>query len=276
MDRTQDPAQLRRLVTVTDWPTDLDPDALALGLLENFRSPDPVLRDELSYALLARLVEERALRPETIRTLLRRAVDEAHLFFGIGRNEDPSVFGRSFSVLVVPLVWETPEARRALRSTDVEAARAAVLRYTYDEQDRRGYVPGHGWAHSAAHTADALAALGLDPMCGEVGPVLDALCHLATLPCPLAFREDDRIAWAVFQLVKSRRVSVDDMETWLNAFQPSSHPTDVAAAVLADANAAHTLRSLYFRLLEADPRHPLLDPALRAVRRLDPFAAPEA
>jgi len=138
MDRTQDPAQLRRLVTATDWPTDLDPDALALGLLENFRSPDPVLRDELSYALLARLVEERALRPETIRTLLRRAVDEAHLFFGIGRNEDPSVFGRSFSVLVVPLVWETPEARRALRSTGVEAARAAVLRYTYDEQDRRG------------------------------------------------------------------------------------------------------------------------------------------
>lgn len=276
MDPAQDPAWLRRLLAATGWPADVDPDALALALLENFRSPDPVLRDELSYTLLARLVEERRLDPETIRSLVRRAVDDAHLFLGIGRQEDPSVFGRSFSVLVVPLVWETPEARRALRPNDVEAAHGAVLRYSYEEQDRRGYVPGHGWAHSAAHTADALAALGADPLCGEPGPVLDALRHLATLPCPLAFREDDRIAWALCQLVKSRRVGADEMETWLDSFQASCSSTDVAQAVLADANAAHVLRSLYFRLLEADFRHPLLDPTLRAVRRLDPFAAPPA
>jgi hypothetical protein len=276
VDRVRDMAWLRGLMGSRRWPAEVDRDALALALLDNFPSPDPVLRDELSYTLLATLVESGQLQSDTVRTLIRRAVDDAHLFHGIGNREDPSVFGRAFSVLVVPLVLDVPNARRALHPEDIAAARSAVLRYTYEERDRRGYVPGQGWAHTAAHTADALGALGLDPGVDDTGPILDALRHLATLPDPLAFGEDDRIAWAAFQLVRSGRVTDGACRVWLKEFQPVPHGEDVAAAVLADANAAHVLRSFYFRLLSDNPRHPALGAALQAVRRFDPFAGPKA
>ena len=266
---------LRHLVDTPHWPPELDVDALGVALLENLKSPEAVLRDELSYTLLARAVESGRLSKDAVRALLRTALDDHHLFRGVGAQGDVTVFGRTFSVLVVPLVLEDPVARTALTPSDVHAAHDAVVRYAYTEQDRRGYVEGHGWAHSPAHTADALGALGLDPAVESPEPVLRALHHLATLAHPLAFLEDDRIAWAVTRLVQAGRIPDALFRQWLDRFQRAAEEVDVRVATLSGSNAEHVLRSLYFRLLELDRQHPWLEPVQQAARRFDLFYRPE-
>jgi hypothetical protein len=271
----QDAAWLQRLAATREWTADLDVDALVFGLLENFGSTDPVFRDDLSYSLMARAVESGRLSPAAVRTLIRTAVDDDHLFYGIGPPTSPTVFQRTFSVLVVPLVLEDRAARDALSQDDVRAVQDAVIRYTYAEQDRRGYVDGQGWAHSAAHTADALGALGLDPAATDLEPVLLALHHLATLPDPLTFLEDDRIAWAVCGLVTAGRVIPGMLQGWLDRFQRPAEDVDTRVGTISGSNAEHVLRSLYFRLLQVDRAHAWLEPVFDAAVRFDLFYQPD-
>lgn len=271
-----DPEWLSELQQREEWPSDLDGDRLGFRLLENFRSPDPKLRDGLSYGLLARLVEDNRLSPSGVRTLLYKALDDDHLFLHIGSQEDDSVFLRSFSVLVIPLVLETPASRKALAPEDVAYAKTAVLRYAREEQDWRGYVTGKGWAHAVAHTADALGSLGCDAAVNRDGrrEILDGLHHLAMLPYPLGFLEDDRLAYAVFQMLQSGRLKEPEFFQWLESFhrvEDRVEGPDDGAQTLSGANAMHVLRSLYVRLLHQDTAHPWLGPVLRAADRFDVF-----
>lgn len=262
---------LRALLWEEFLPGDLDVDGAVLGLLENLGSPDPVLRDELSYSLLCRLLESGRVSPATVRLLLGRSIDDGHLFWRVGEAGTPTVFRRSFSVLMVPLVLEVPSARQALTDGLVHDAEVAVIRYAYMEQDRRGFVESQGWAHSAAHTADALGALGLDPAVDDVPRVLAALRHLATLSHPLSFLEDDRIAWAVKEVMRGGRVAPDTFQRWLDGFRRPAEEVDVGSGTIAGANAEHVLRSLYFRLRLWEGGASWLEPVFEAALRFDLF-----
>ncbi len=264
-------AELEQLANRVGWPPS-HAWPLAEALLENFGSTDPQLRDTLSYILMDRLIEEGLLTRGERVALLKAALDDCHLFARIGESGTDSVFRRSFSVLVVPMVLGSDLGTRELPEDLVVWALDRVLAYARAERDWRGYVPDKGWAHAVAHTADALEIAGRHPKTPttRMSDVLSVIHHLATVPYPLGYREDDRLAFAAYQLMQSGRLSADAIQAWLDSFQLLIGPDD-QAETLGDANAEHFLRSLYFRFRAKDREHAWLDPIHAALDRFDIF-----
>ena len=263
--------ELEQLASNIGWPPS-NAGPLAEELLENFASPDPRLRDTLSFTIMDRLIEEGLLTLAERAALLKAAMDDRHLFAGIGERCTDSVFRRSFSVLVAPMVLGSDLGADELPEDLVTGALDRILAYARAEQDWRGYVAGKGWAHAVAHTADALWIAGLHPKtpASRQSDVLSMLHYLATVPYPLGYQEDDRLAFSAYQIIQSRRLPAETIQGWLDRFQRLTGPDD-QAETLGGANAEHFLRSLYFRFRAKDPAHAWLDPIQAALDRFDIF-----
>jgi hypothetical protein len=263
--------ELERLASGEGWPPS-NAVPLSEALLENFASPDSRIRDTLSFTLMDRLIEEGLLTLRERVALLQAALDDRHLFAGIGESGTDRVFRRSFSVLLVPLVLGSDLSAGELPEDLVVWALDRVLAYARAERDWRGYVPGKGWAHAVEHTADALGIAGRHPKTpySRLPDLLSAIHYLATIPYPLGYREDDRLAFAAYQIIQSGRLGADVVRAWLDRFQLPTGSDD-QAATLGGANAEHVLRSLYFRFRAKDREHAWLEPIQTALDRLDIF-----
>ncbi|PSR33204.1 MAG: hypothetical protein C7B44_14830, partial [Sulfobacillus thermosulfidooxidans] len=129
--------ELEQLASGAAWPP-TRAWRLVETLLENFFSPDPRLRDTLSFTLMDRLIEEGLLTMGERVSLLKTALDNRHLFAGIGETGTDSVFGRSFSVLVVPMVLGSDLRDAELPEDIVIWTLDRVLTYAAAERDWRG------------------------------------------------------------------------------------------------------------------------------------------
>ncbi len=247
-------------------------DQLALALLDNYSSTDPALRDSLSYTLLERLMSEERVSANTVIEVAHKSIDAEHLFWRIGEKETDSVFMRAFSILTVPIVLQYYEKHPPIPEPLWDSLLEATLRYATLEDDWRGYVLHKGWAHAAAHLADALGSLGSkDCLDGRtVKAVLTALHDVATVPVALGHTEDDRLAYGAFTLIESQRLSAESVMAWLDSF-PWIPAGNVGMETIRGANANHFLRSLYFRYLYHDPKSPHLALIAAAARRFDIF-----
>ena len=264
-------AELEQLAEGIGWPPS-NAWSLAEALLENFASPDLRLRDMLSFTLMDRLIEQGLLTLGERLALLQAALDDRHLFAGIGESGTDSVFRRSFSVLMVPMVLG-PDLRAGEVPEDLVIwALDQLMAYTRSERDWRGYVADKGWAHAVAHTADALWIGGRHPRTPvtRVPDVLFAIHDLATLTYPLGYLEDDRLAFAAYQIIQPGRLRTDAIQAWLDSFQRPTGADD-QVQTLGAANAEHFLRSLYFRFRAKDREHAWLDPIQAALDRFDLF-----
>ncbi len=134
----------------------------------------------------------------------------------------------------------------------------ALCRYLPLEQDLRGYVPGPGWAHVVAHSADALDELAL---CAELGAddlreILAAILGSMSRPqAPFVQREDERMATAFVSLFGRGLVPTEELVSRLDEtirkvrehfyakpFDPQDHSL---------WNLRNFLRALFFHLKHA-------------------------
>lgn len=137
-------------------PEGIDGFEFVKALLPNFYSTDAQLRDQLTYSIIAStIVTHNRLNNKELETLLHICMDEDHLFYRIGESGSDSVFMRSFAVLVVAAVLKVDNEFPALPLSVIHKVKVSLIRYAKEERDRRGYVEGKGWAHSAAHVAIA-------------------------------------------------------------------------------------------------------------------------
>ncbi|WP_306953373.1 DUF2785 domain-containing protein [Alicyclobacillus tolerans] len=230
-------------------PIGTDPLAFCLALVENFRSTDARLRDRLSYSLLARLLTEyHVLSVLDRQTLLKVALDDQHLFYRIGESGTDSVFIRAFSILVVPLILNPDIEHQQLSADLVHDTIRSVLSYAREERDRRGYIDGKGWAHTIAHTADALDSCAQHPFATESErmDVLHRVADLATVANPIYFQEDDRLAFTASRIIEKGWVTANALEDWMGRFIKPEGPEPDDTIRLT--NLEHFLRSLYFLL----------------------------
>lgn len=97
---------------------------------------------------------------------------------------------------------------------------SVVLDYARRERDHRGFVDDKGWAHAVAHTADALDSCAQHPVTNleERIAILNVIAELATLSEPLAYSEDDRLAFPVHRVIQGNQVAYDDLHTWISQF----------------------------------------------------------
>ena len=192
-------------------------------MMKYIGSTDSELRDGLISAAFYYWILERVLfTPEQMRHLLQSALDDEHLFYHIGENGTDSVFTRTFSMLMLPLLLIVHRDKQAyLSREEVMGVKTAVLHYLQQEQDLRGYVAGPGWAHAIAHASDALddivqaTELGAADLQEILEGIRGAMCRPER---PFTHEEDERMVTAVVAAYKRNLLPDSAWESWIRSF----------------------------------------------------------
>lgn len=237
-------------------PEDIEPFAFLKALLPNLGSTDEELRDILNYPIMAHFIldeqDRYQLTGAQLEELLLLSIDKDHLFYGIGEAGTDSVFMRSFSSLMIPLLFIADARRPCISEKVARRVLQAVLTYARRERDWRGYVKGKGWAHSVAHLSDALDDCSKNRYmtATDCEAILETLTYLAQLPEPLCYEEDDRLAFTAYGIITRQAVDLAYVKKWIASLviARAENPL-VEQGVLAwnrAANAKNFLRGLYF------------------------------
>jgi hypothetical protein len=238
-------------------PRDAPLSDLTAELTEMLGNPDPRLREDVALA--------------TLRTWIRRGVYDdllrglgdgmaTGLMSGIGDARSASVFRRSCSAMVLGYCITRDRMERRLPGWKVLEWGDRLAAWLLAERDRRGYVPGQGWAHAVARGADAIGALARHPHCGapELTVLLDVICDRVSTCDDHAWihGESDRLARATLQILRRDLVPTDVIEAWLDrvgelvdpAVEGPEDPLALTDPAVGAANAAAYLRALYIQL----------------------------
>ncbi len=242
---------------------------LALSLMPNLKSTDPVLRDDLSYSILARILTEGLLSSTEVEELLDIAISDDYLFSGIGEIESDPVFSRTFAMLVIAAVLDSDAENKQLSPERIHNTASVVLDYAKREQDHRGFVDGKGWAHAVAHTADALDSCAHHPVLTveERTAILDTIAKLVVQSGPLTHNEDDRLAFPVYRIIQAEQITYDYLCNWIHRFDLYSTLSQESMVRLV--NVQHFLRSLYFLVCWEQENHPILQDISRQLKKLN-------
>ena len=179
-------------------------------------SPDPELRDDLAYSILARWIYRGNLNADDLRKLADELV--ANLKDGIGEAGTNSVLKRSFSALCLSSIAERDLKAPFLGESRYHQMVAGALDYLQAERDLRGYDAKLGWIHATAHTSDLLQALASNPMlkADEEARILDGIeARLAFAPEVYSQGEQDRVAQAVVAVIRRPDFKPELFEPWL-------------------------------------------------------------
>ena len=241
-------------------------------LLGFLGSTDPALRDEIAYGVLARwIIEGGHYAPDALRAMIQQLTP--NLRAGIDEQGTDSVYLRSFSALILAaIVYYDNHKQPFLTEAEVRALADQVVAYFADEQDVRGYIPGQGWAHSCAHTADLIDELGKHRHLGaaELRTLLDAIAAKVTQPTGTTYQhdEDDRMSTAALAILKRAELGQPAARQWLDSLgdlirrKPRASIIDSPADYSAYLNTKNFLRSLYVRMASEED----LPPAMKALQ----------
>lgn len=240
-----------------EWVAELTPELL--GWLS---STDAELRDEFAYRILAAWIDRDQYKPDELRSVAMQMT--ANLLVGLGESGTDTVFLRSYSALVLMEIVAYDNANPFLEPYEVESYLDAALDYLARERDLRAWVPGPGWANAIGHSADLLMMLARNPHLGAAAleRILDGIAGklLTGGAPPFVHHEDERLAYAVLNVLRrdlvgwvflrgwlERFLAPPGKDSWRNAFSDEQEAA-------TRANVTAFLRSLYFQiLLTADP-----------------------
>ena len=215
-------------------------------------SPNPYLRDELIYESFCKIVANHHITTEKMKEILLELLNEDYLFCDIKNpQEHDNVFKRTFSILVITVILDENNKQQFLSKSDFDNTFEKILEYLYAETDLRGYVLIKGWAHSVAHTADAMCSLAVCKYSDSqklklLLSVIRDKIHVDYYT--YIHKEDDRLINAVMEVFKRSLLSEEYIKEWilsladvkkLNLYPQDGH---------LFANCKLFLQSLYFRM----------------------------
>ncbi len=228
-------------------------------LLQNLGSTDAELRDELSLTILSIWLEGRAYTDAQMRGLLSPLF--YNLNHGIGENGTDRVFLRTFSALILAELIHCDNQQPYLTQDEVLGVLEKALTYLLAEKDPRGYVPGKGWAHALAHTADLLMVLSSSRhlTAENLEEILQAIeTRLVNSGHAIYTNDEDERLVKVVSAILERDllniakltkwsqslVQLEGSSRWKNAYLDESHDR-------ARHNIKTFLRSLHYRLIKS-------------------------
>jgi hypothetical protein len=232
-------------------PNDRSLAELTAELTKMLGDPDPATRDGIAYPTLATWVADGVYDD-----LLHGLGDGMTAGFNVGLGQDgnDTVFRRSFSALILGECIQRDNIMRLVPADTVMRWGDRLATWFVRERDLRGYVPGKGWAHSVAHGADALGALGESASMGklELTVLLDVIADRLLEPTTyfLVNGEDDRLAAATMKILRRDLVGLDVVEPWVARLAAHAQPlgTDDRDPYLVSGNVQAYLRALYLQV----------------------------
>ncbi|WP_102275388.1 DUF2785 domain-containing protein [Cytobacillus massiliigabonensis] len=245
-------------------------------MLEYIGDPDPQLRDNLIYSTFYKwLIDSNKFTNEEMQNLLSILIDEQHLLYHIGNAGDLTVLKRSFSVLPIALILHRHLKNPFLTVTEYQSVKNALLRYYKKEKDLRGYLSVEGWAHSAAHGADALEELIQCPESDislqlEVLDAIKGMLHNGIyIFCD---EEDERMATIVDTMIVKKLIPYKEITDWLIGLADCAEWKRTRDQRIALINSKNFIRSLYFRRDYVSFHNQLAAALLEAEGKLNHFA----
>ncbi|RYP82267.1 DUF2785 domain-containing protein [Nocardioides guangzhouensis] len=230
-------------------PQDRPLDDLTAELTTMLGSPDAHLRDRVGYSTLATWIH-RGVYDELLTGLGDGMA--AGLENGLGDNGSDTVFRRSFSALLLGECVARDNEERLLPDNRILRWGDRIAAWYVREQDLRGYVPGKGWAHAAAHGADAIAALAQSAAMGapELTVLLDVMADRLLLPTDEKFvtGEPDRMAAAVLAVLRRNLVPLSVLEPWIGRLANGARPGRGDNPWADTFNVQEFLRALHLHL----------------------------
>lgn len=256
-------------------PKDVNNYELALRLLDNIGATDPELRDELILELLATMILENVLTDEEVKEILAIELSEKHLFYNIGKMEDDSVFNRSFSVLTIEFILSrhNQNESKLFKEAEIISVYKEVIRYLKTEKDVRGHVGVKGWAHSAAHTADALAELA---NCKEITELelIEILEGIREKICINYYvyvnNEEERLVTTVINIIERKIIDNKKIISWIKSFENMEKTGQYPEDHNLMCNHKGFLSALYFRLKRRADTEILLDAIQEVINNTTP------
>jgi hypothetical protein len=228
-----------------------NPFEMALVMLEYLGDVDAELRDDLVYSVLSTWVIKGVFSKEQLKQILKIILDDKHLFYKIGERGTDSVFMRAFSVLIIATIVYAHREEGFLNAEELLAVKNKLIKYMYEEKDVRGYVAEGGWAHTAAHTSDALDELALCKEFGreELMEILKAIKDKVSIDYyAYICYEDERLAYATNSLISRNILTEDEVSEWIKSFAEYGKKAAIPNHFYLIGNIRNYLNSLYYRL----------------------------
>jgi hypothetical protein len=237
------------------------PEAL-LSLVDDLRSPDPVVRDTGAFTSLAALAVEGRLD----RHLVELGVQAMALL------RDDEVQARTFGALLLALLVDRDNMTGAATDAAVHAWVASLVGWYADEPDTRGWDPRLGWLHAVAHGSDAIGELAVSPRLGRT--MLIDLLHLlvsrtiAPTTVHWVQDEDDRVAIAMMSVLGRNLLAVGDVVPELARLGDAWRSAPSGPVPAQVDNAVRLARTLHLQLtlgVRTSPEAEVVHPAVRDV-----------
>lgn len=241
-------------------PSDRSLPDLTSELTTMLGDTDPERRDRIAYEVLATWVSE-GVYDELLEGLGDGMA--AGLRVGLGERDTDTVFRRSFSALLLGECVRRDNAAHVVPADTILRWGDQVAGWFVRERDLRGHVRDKGWAHAAAHGADALAALAASEAMGrlELTVLLDVIADRLVTDTGdrLVHGEDDRLAFATMEILRRDLVALEVLEPWLarlaDAARPDHRSDHGIDPYRAAGNVQAFLRALHLQLA-LGPRAP--------------------
>lgn len=244
-------------------------------MLKYIGDTDPELRDDLIYFTFYKWIyEEDYFNNKELISILDIILDENHLFFHIGNEQDNTVFTRTFSVLIVDLLLGKERQRPFLNSEKFVKTKDSLIKYYNEENDLRGYLNNMGWAHGAAHGADAMLELAISKKSDEVvlSDILKALERvLYNGKYFLSNEEDERMTRVVFIILMKDLLAKDRLIYWIEGLSKCIESEYSREQYITRVNTKNFIRCLYFSLMHQKNTENITDVLFKVEERLNKF-----
>ncbi|WP_310832527.1 DUF2785 domain-containing protein [Paenibacillus pedocola] len=242
-----------KLIIIKENGYQAPPEAFQLikEMLKNIGSLDTELRDELIYTTLSHWIPGNSPTANELEQLLPVVLDNNHLLYRLGETNTDSVFTRSFSMLVIPLLFMRHSESPFLSKEQIHQIKENVFYSLQEERDYRGYDEEKGWAHTIAHAADALDDLA---QCSELDEtdlltILDLAYEKMTITDRIySDGEDERMVRPVISVLNRKILSKTYVEQWIQSFGDVEKSSEFLPAFRQKNNIKNFLKSLYFRV----------------------------
>jgi hypothetical protein len=229
---------------------------LAMELAAMVASPDPELRDNFGYEILANWIHRSGrLNAEDLDALRKFYVPVA--LKGLGEREADSVFARSFALLNLKELAAADLKTPYLTQTTFDALFELAVNALSSEKDLRGHVPEKGWAHATAHAADLLRILARNnkfTFAQQTRAIAAIAARIRSAGIVFAWGEDARLAAALASVGIRENLDtaafdawfaaliIEHQQLWTGAFDASAY-----VRVRAQANTLTQLAALMAR-----------------------------
>ncbi|QWU47187.1 MULTISPECIES: DUF2785 domain-containing protein [Bacillus] len=229
-------------------------DSLSSSMLQHIGVTDSYLRDKLIYSTFYHLIKKDYISHTHLQKLLSESISENYLFYKIHADDANAVFTRAFTTLLIALIIDADTKHNFLSQADILNVKDKLILYMNKEQDFRGYVQDHGWAHSIAHASDTFEALVNNPKL-ETSHYEEILQTLLNKVCVHSiyykYEEDERIVYPIVAMLqngleeKALILALHNLIAQLQVQKPTLH---IDSYEFLYGNIKSFLRSLFFRL----------------------------